>query len=77
MERARAYVLDECNKKHVKAELEAVTKYAVEELNAFGAPLMLVEDGAGGAGKAVFGSDRMEVVAMLLGEKYYGARPKL
>ncbi|KAI9341534.1 glutathione S-transferase kappa 1-like protein [Zopfochytrium polystomum] len=80
--KAREYIAVRCNDKAIKDELMRVTTFAVESLGAFGAPLMVVEP-AGGAGgneersSVVFGSDRFEVIAEMLGKPYLGAVPSV
>ncbi|XP_074604545.1 glutathione S-transferase kappa 1-like [Brevipalpus obovatus] len=56
----------------VKARVKAVTKEAVEK-GAFGLPFILVHTSEGMI--PLFGCDRIEQLAYLIGEKYYGPHP--
>ncbi|KAJ3402095.1 Glutathione S-transferase kappa 1, partial [Chytridiales sp. JEL 0842] len=56
--------------------LSKVTKHAVEDLGAFGAPWVLVEK-EDGSKMTFFGSDRFEAIAFFLGKPYYGVNPKM
>mmetsp|Transcript_14263 Transcript_14263/g.48190 ORF Transcript_14263/g.48190 Transcript_14263/m.48190 type:complete len:230 (-) Transcript_14263:97-786(-) len=70
-------ILASCGEQAVKDALKAATQRAVDK-GMFGAPTMLVHPPAGsepGGEELVFGSDRIEHVAMLLGEAYSGAVP--
>lgn len=59
------------NEKDVRNNLKQTTQVAFNKYKAFGAPSIVVEGGQGRE-KLVFGSDRMEVIAQMLGEKYEG-----
>ncbi|KAJ1564892.1 Glutathione S-transferase kappa 1, partial [Cladochytrium tenue] len=75
--RARALVETDHSRQEVKDELARATRQAVEDFGAFGAPLYVVR-GATDADPPVailFGSDRIEALAMMLGKPYLGANP--
>ena len=73
-ESAMKYISQLSETPEVKEELSRITKHAVDEENAFGAPWIVVELADGRKGR-FFGSDRMESIACFMSKPYLGAIP--
>lgn len=64
--------IEHSNSEMIKSKLVDHTKEAVEH-GAFGLPTMIVE--SPDESRMLFGSDRIELLAYLIGEKYQGPSP--